>query len=350
MEIGGNKLDTKAFTMMCNQFSVILKAGVPIARTVQLIASKTSDKPLNRMLTKVGRDVEAGRSISAAFEEHGGALLPTTFIESIRAGEESGGLATSFESMSEHYTKQVQMAGKVRGALIYPAFVLVVAVVVVIVLMVFVVPEFTRTFVELGIELPWMTRALIAISNFFAKYYIVIFVTMIVIFLAYKLYGRTEDGRLNLAKLQLKLPVLGNIATLSAASQFSNTLTMMLGAGLPIVRCLSITSRVIQNYYISLEVGKMAGRIEEGRTIGDCMRESGCLPDILTDMTAVGEETGELASTLTLIAAYYDFELEQATADALAKLEPAILVVLAGVAGFIVIGMYSAMFTMYAAM
>jgi len=127
-------------------------------------------------------------------------------------------------------------------------------------------------------------------------------------------------------------------------------MTMMIEAGLPITKAVGITSRVLDNYYISTEVGKITGRLEEGHTLGFSLREAGCLPDILVDMAAVGEESGELSQTLAMTANYYDAELEQATADALAKLEPTILVFLAGFAGFIVIAIYMAMFGMYAAM
>lgn len=350
MEIGGNKLDIKVFTLMCNQFAIILRSGVPIARAVQLVGDKMTNRPLKRLLRYVAEDVEAGRSLSASFAEHGNKLLPQTFVETIRAGEESGNLDRAFETMSHHFDKQFKMAAKVRGALIYPTFVLIVAVLVVIVLMVKVVPTFTATFEELGTELPFLTQLLIAISNFFRKFWIVMLAIIAVIVIGVKLYGNTEKGRMRLAMLQLRMPVIGNIAELNAASQYANTMAMMLGAGLPIVRSVSITANVLDNYYISQSVGKISGALEEGQTLGTSLRQAECLPDILVDMNAVGEETGELEKTLGTIAGYYDSELEQATADALAKLEPAILCFLALIAGFIVIAMYMAMFSMYNAM
>ena len=350
LEIGGNKLNDKAFTLMCSQFSVILKAGIPINRTVVLIAEKMTDKPLKRILEQVAKDVEAGRSLSASFAERGRKLLPVTFLEMVHAGEEAGTLDTAFESASKHFSKQNKMKGKVRSAMIYPAFVLVVAIAVVIVLMVKVVPTFTAIFDGYGAELPLMTRMLIAISDFFRKYILVIVGVVAAVVLILKLYGNTETGRIRLAQTQLKLPVLGNIARLNGASQFANTMSMMLGAGLPMTKSVTIASRVLDNYFISQQVGKITARLEEGHTLGRSLREADCLPDILVDMTAVGEESGELSQTMTMTAEYYDSELEQATADALAKLEPTILVVLAAVAGFIVIAIYMAMFTMYGAM
>ncbi len=349
-DIGGNKLDGKAFMLMCRQFSVILKAGVPIRRTVELIADKMTDKPLKRILEQVAKDVDGGRSLAASFEERGKKLMPITFLETVRAGEEAGSLAESFESISENFEKQSKMKGKVKGALIYPAFVFVVAIIVVIVLMVKVVPTFTAIFDSYDAELPIPTQILIGMSNFFSRYWMVIAGVGVGIFLAFKIYGNTENGRLNLAKLQMKLPVLGNIAILNSASQFSNTMAMMLRAGLPMTKSVTITSRVLDNYYVSQQVGKITGRLEEGHTLGHSMNEAACLPEILVDMTAVGEESGELEQTLSMTADYYDTELEQATASAIAKLEPAVLVFLAGFAGFIVIAIYMAMFGMYSAM
>ena len=350
MEIGGNKLNNKAFIVMCSQFSIILGAGIPIARTVHLIADKTTDKPLKRMLQHVAEDVEAGRSISASFAERGEKLLPTTFVETIAAGEQSGNLDKAFQTVHEHFDKQAKMAAKVKSALAYPLFVLVIAVLVVVVLMVKVVPTFLAIFESYDAELPLPTRMLIAISNFFVKYWMPMLAIIIIVFIVYKVYGRTEEGRMNLAKWSLKVPILGNIQVLNAASEFANTLTTMLSSGLPMTRAITITAKTMSNYYMSTEVGKLAVKLEEGHALGASMREANFMPDILVDMVSVGEETGEMEHTLHTIAGYYDAELDMAINSALEKLEPALLVGLAGIAGFIVIAIYMAMFGMYAAM
>ena len=349
-DIGGTKLDMKAFTVMCSQFAIILRAGIPIARTVHLIADKTTDKVLKRILTQVADDVEAGRSISASFEERGGKLLPATFVDTIRAGEETGSIDAAFGTMHRHLDKQAKMGARVRGALAYPVFVLFIAVIVVIVIMVKVVPTFTAIFDSYGAELPGITKALIAISHFFSRYWLVMLAVFIVCFLFYKLYGNTEEGRLKFAVLGRKLPVLGNINELNSASQFANSMATMLSAGLPLTRAISITAKVIDNYFVSQEIGKLSGRLEEGHGLGTSLRDSACMPDILTDMVAVGEETGELQSTMETVADYYDTELEQAINAAIAKLEPTLLVFMAVVAGFIVIAVYMAMFSMYSVM
>ncbi|SDB15064.1 type II secretion system F family protein [Butyrivibrio sp. INlla16] len=349
-DIGGKKLDPKAFTMMCSQFATILSAGIPISRTVKLIRDKTTNKSLKNMLTKVFEDVEAGRALSAAFNEHGGDMLPATFCETLRAGEEAGDLAGSFDSIYKHFDKQTKMGAKVRSAMAYPLFVLCVAVVVVMILMVKVVPTFTAIFEELDTELPLITRALIGISNFFSKYILVIVIVIAVIIIGVLLFKRTPSGARKMSEIQLKLPVLGNIAELNAASLFANTMATMIGSGLPVTKSVSITSRVMTNEVYKQEIANMVGKIEEGRTVVDSMRDSGVMPDILTDMVGVGEETGEMKHTMDVVAKYYDSELEQAVAKAIAMLEPALLIFIAVVAGFIVIAIYMAMFTMYQGM
>ena len=350
LDIGGNKLNAKAFTVMCSQFSIILKAGIPIARTVHLIAEKTTDKTLKRMLQSVAEDVESGRTVADSFNDRGGSVLPPTFVETIRAGEESGNLDKAFDSMYHLFDKRVKMAAKVRSALAYPVFVLFIAIAVVIVLMVKVVPTFTAIFDNYDAELPVMTRMLIGISDFFRTAWPYILVIIAIIVLVFKLVQKTEKGKMGLAKLQLKLPILGNISLLDGASQFASSMTTMLGAGLPIARAVSITSRTMSNYYISSETGKLVGKLEEGKALGNSMAEAAYLPDILVDMVTVGEETGELEETMNTISGYYDAELEMATDSAMKKLEPALLVFMAVIAGFIVIAIYMAMFDMYSVM
>ena len=350
VDFGSNKLNNKEFTLMCSQFATILSAGIPIARAVKLIEDKTTDKFLKKLLIAVGDDVEAGRTLSASFEDHGGSVLPPTFCETIKAGEEAGDLSGAFESVYKHFDKQTKMGAKVKGALTYPAFVFVVAIAVVIILMVKVVPSFTSMFDEMGGELPFITQLLIGMSDFVRKTFIYFIIIMIILFIAYIMYKRTPKGAINLAKIQLKLPVLGNIAELNSASLFANTMATMIQSGLPMTKAVDITSKVMPNALIAEQTHNMVTRIEEGRTVVDSMREADCFPDILTDMVGVGEETGEMKATLDTVARYYDNELEQAVASAIAMLEPAVLVFLAGFAGFIVIAIYMAMFSMYSYM
>ncbi len=349
-DIGGAKLNSKAFTLMCNQFSTILQAGIPVARAVELVADKTTDKTIKKTLLAVADDVEAGRTISSSFEEHGKKWLPPTFVETIRAGEESGNLANSFESIYRHFDKQTKMTDKVRGAMMYPIFVLFIAITVVIVLMVKVVPTFTSIFTDIGGQMPFMTKLLISMSEFVRDTFVYFLLIVAALLVAYSLFKTTEKGKMILSKIQLALPVFGNITQLNAASLFANTMATMISSGLPMTKAVAITASVMPNYLYQTKIAGMVDRIEEGRTVVDSMRETGIMPDILTDMVGVGEETGEMKTTLDTVALYYDSELELAINRAVGMLEPALLCFIAVIAGFIVIAIYTSMFEMYNAM
>ncbi len=350
MQLGSNKLNAKAFSMMCSQFSIILNAGIPVARTCHLVAEKTGDKTLNRILNQVADDVEGGRSLSASFADRGGGLFPPTFVETVRAGEETGSVDKSFDTMHEHFDKINKLKKKLKSAMAYPLFVLVIAVIVVIVLMVKVVPTFTAMFEDLGGELPGITKLLIAISDFFRDYTLLLVAIGVLLYFVFRVYKNTEKGKLKVAEITRELPLAGPISILSSASQFASTMGTMLSAGLPMVRSLSITARTLSNYYVSKQVGKIAVKVEEGRPVGASLKEAGVMPDILVDMVTVGENTGEMEATLKTIANYYDVELDGAIASCVAKVEPAIMVGLAGIAGFVVVAIYMSMFSMYSMM
>lgn len=349
MEIGGKKIDAKALSVMCSQFAIILRSGVPIARCMEMIADQTQDKKLKKMLFHSAEDVAEGNSVAASFEKNCTGL-PLTFTETIRAGEQSGTLERSFQTLEKYYDKSYKTAQKVKQALSYPIFVVVVAIIVLIVVMVKVVPTIAVTFADLGGELPAVTRFMIETSAFFEKNILWILVVMAVLIIIAKFYTRTENGRVQWNKLKLKIPILGNIALLNGSSQFANTMSALLTAGLTVGQSLEVTSKILDNYVLSLETARMTGNIEEGRRLGDCMRKCKYYPQTLTEMCAIGEETGELEDTLDTIGAYYDNEASHATAKAISKLEPTIMILMALFAGFIVIAIYLPMFTMYGLM
>lgn len=224
------------------------------------------------------------------------------------------------------------------------------ATVVVIVLMAKVVPTFTKIFANYGAKLPLVTRILIAISSFFQKWWLLLIGVILGAIVLIKIYQATESGKIHIAQVALRIPVLGKIQRMNAACQFATNLATLIQAGLTINHAVEITAKVIENRYVSAQVGRLSGMIEEGHTLGSSMTEIKALPDMLIDMVAVGEETGQLDETLQTVSEYYSKELDRAIADALAKLEPALLVAIAGIAGFIVVAIYLAMFQMYGVM
>ncbi|MEG1240817.1 MAG: type II secretion system F family protein [Oscillospiraceae bacterium] len=339
----------KVLAMVCSQFSILLKAGLPIVRTVELIADQTSDRLMKKILRQVAGDVSSGYSLAASFTLRG-KKIPVAFLESVRAGEEAGTLEAAFERLVTYFNKSYTMKRKVRSAMMYPAFLCVLAVIVVSIIMIVTMPVLVGIFDGFGGELPLPTRILIGISDGLTAFWPFILVGIAALFFLFKLYGRTAAGRLKLSQLALRLPVLGKMNLLKGAAQFANTLSTLLSSGLPLPRALHATSRVLDSYAMGQAVGQAILGVEEGRALGAVLNEDPYLPPLLKEMAAVGEEAGTLEDTLATIGAYYDSETETATGKALAMLEPAITIVMGVVIGFIVIALYIPMFTMYSGM
>ena len=339
------KVDEKALSVMCSQFAIMLSSGVNIALCIKMIANQTQDKALKKMLEKSAVDVSQGASVASSFEKNC-PILPVTFIETIRAGELSGTMEDSFKTLETYYSKSYQLAQKIKQALAYPIFVLIVAIVVLFVIMIKVVPTLTNVFGELGGELPAITQFLINTSKFFGKWWWLILGVMLILVIVGLLFSRTPKGKEFFGNLELKMPVLGEINQLNASAEFANTMSALLQAGLGVGNALSVTSKVLRSYILANQVREMVDRVEAGYKVGDSIRKTD-FPLILQEMTAIGEDTGELEKTLEVIGAYYANEADYAIQKAISKLEPTILVFLAIFAGFIVIAIYMPMFTMY---
>lgn len=344
------KANLKSISLMCKQFSIIMKAGLPIVQTVDLVANQTQDKMLKNLLIQVSEDITSGWSMSYSLEQRGIGILPSTFIETVRSGEESGDLIKSFERMSVYYERMTKTRAKATSAMIYPAFVLVVAAIVITIIMAYAVPTFAETFSSMDMELPLMTKIVIAVSNFFSKYLWVLVLAVAGIVLAVKIYGKTPNGRVNIDKVKLALPLLGDVAVMTAASQFSHTMSTMLSSGMPILQALNTSSKSVTNSCISEQIYSVLPLVEAGHSLGSCMENCDQLPDMLVKMTATGEATGSLESILQVQAEYYDNEVDILVARALSILEPAIICVLAVVVLGVLLSIYMPMFSMYGGM
>lgn len=340
------KINEKNLSLVCDQFSILLKAGLPIVKTVEMIAAQVEDKTIKNILIAVAEDITGGYSLADSFEMRG-PKLPTTFIETIRAGEESGSLEHAFDRLTKFFTKKTRVAGKVRAALAYPTLVIFVAVAVIIIIMTKAVPVFETTFADMGTELPGPTAALIAMSHFFQKFWIYGVAGIAVLASVWTLYCSTEQGAINKGKLNLKIPVIGKINRMNAASQFANTLATMMAAGLPVINSIVITGKAMTNYYVGSSIIDIVARLESGGNIADGLRQSGVMPNLLCEMTGVGEQTGSMEETLNVIGEYYDNEVELATHKAVSLIEPIIIICLAIFVVFVLLSVYMPMFSMY---
>jgi type IV pilus assembly protein PilC len=345
-DIGSPRIKTRALALMCSQFAITLQSGMPIGRAIDMIAKQTEDKKLRKILTDAAEDVLGGSTLTSAFEKYEEAF-PLTFLETIRAGEVSGTLENSFTKMHRYYERSAKNSEKIRSALTYPIFVVCVAFIVLIIIMVKVIPTMAEVFSSLGGELPLMTRLMIGMADFLHDWWALLFILIIAFVIGWKLYTRTEKGMITHAKLMLRMPVLGKINVMNGSAQFANTMSTMLASGLTLNNAVSVTSKVLDNYLLQMDVKDMIGKIEEGKQIGECIKDCGYFPDSLKDMCSVGEETGELDKTLETIGDYFAGETERLIHQAITMLEPTLLVLMAIFAGFLVISVYLPMFTMY---
>lgn len=346
IKIGGGKVKDKQLSLICNQFAIILSSGLPIVRTIELVGNQTENRRMKEILADVAADVSVGYGLADSFANHG-KELPTTFIETVRAGEQSGDLAEVFRSLSEYFEQRSRTHGKVISALIYPAFVIGIAIVVVAIIMVFAVPMFKSTFESMGTELPWITKALIAQSDFFVHWTWLVALIIIALIVGIKMWKKREDGRLKIARFNLKVPIAGHIALMSASQQYASTMAIMLNAGLSIINSVDVTGRAMSNYALGSKLRTIIPDLESGKQLGPSLAKLEAFPDLLVEMSAVGEESGSLESTLHTLSVYYDNEVSVATARALSVLEPVIIVILAVFVVGILFSVYLPMFSMY---
>ena len=340
------KISDKDISMLCSQFSIILSEGMPIVRSVEMVAEQSTDKELRERLLHVAEDVEGGYTLAQSFEDNIPSL-PTTFIETIRAGEQSGTLESCFARLKVYFERSSKVRARVVGALTYPLIVIVVALVVIFIIMTVAVPMFTKTFAESGTELPAITKGLIAISNFFVQKWWILVLIIAVCVGAYLLYRRTENGKRNLAKFSLNISPLRRIRLMNCSTQFASTMSTMIAAGLPIVRALEVTAAVVDNYIFSLSVSQVREDVEQGNGIAKSMRLHPCFPKLLTEICGVGERTGGMEKSLDTIGEFYSNEVQIATDKLLAVMEPAITMGLAGMTLLLLLAVYLPMFSMY---
>ena len=353
LKLGSRKAKEKSLVIVCNQFAILLKAGLPITRTLQMISEQCEDKTLAKILADAADDVAAGYSLSDSLEKHGDGL-PTTFIESIRAGEESGSLETVFERLKNYYEKTSRTKAKVKSAMIYPTFVMAIAVIVVAIIMIFAVPTFKSSFDSLGGEMPAITQFVIDSSDFWVNWWWLIAIIIGLIIIGIKVGKKNEKFRIAWSKMGVELPiggiktpVLGRINLMNSASEYAGTMSVMMSAGLPIVKAVGVTARSMNNYYMGQSLANTMPDLEAGRPLAACLQKEGTLPNLAIEMTAVGEQTGALESTMDVLSEYYDNEVETATARAMSVLEPCIIVVLAVIVFVLLLSVYLPMFTMY---
>ena len=345
----GLKIKEKELALICSQFAIILSAGMSIQHCVEMVAAQTRNRHIRQMLEKVAEEVGAGYSMAQSFENNA-PYLPKTFIETVRAGEQSGTLEECFQRLHRYYDKSAKTKAKVVSTLTYPAMVIVVAIVVFIIIIAVAVPAFNDVFAEMDTQLPGITRVLLAISDFFVGWWWLLLLIAAGLGIAYMVARRSIRGRRAIAAWSLTKAPLHRLHSLSAAAQFAHSMATMLTAGLPVPKALDVTGNVISNYTFALAVQEVKQKVERGRTISESMGQIEYFPKMLTEMVGVGEQSGSLEETLDVIGEYFDNEVEVTTARLLSVLEPIITIALAVIVVVLLLAVYLPLFTLYGGM
>ena len=344
---GSTKVKTKEIAIFFRQFSVMIDAGLPLVQCLEILAANQENSTFQKALTGVRMTVEGGSTLANAMRQYPKIFddLTTNMID---AGETGGILDIILQRLSTYVEKAVKLRAAVKSALIYPVAVVGMAVLIVGALLKWVVPIFANLFAGLGVTLPLPTRIVIGLSAFIGQFWWFVIVGAVGLVFGIKQIRKDPRGKYWMDYGMLKLPVLGMLLRKIAVARFTRTLGTLITSGVPILEGLTITARTSGNAVLEEALMKVRKAIEEGRTIVDPLRECGVFPNMVTQMIGVGEATGAMDSMLQKIADFYEDEVDAATKDMLAMLEPLIIGILGVSIGGIVISLYMPLFSMIA--
>src|SRR5213593_2281455 len=341
----GGGVGRKEVAVFTRQFSVMIDAGLPLVQCLEILGGRQSNRAFQRVLFQVRQDIEAGSSLAEALRKHP-KVFDDLYCNMVAAGEAGGILDTILQRLSTYIEKIVKLRGAVRSALIYPTAVIVIATIVVWVILTFVIPVFATLYEGLGVALPLPTRITIALSKFLGTFWWAILAAIIVTFYFLYRYKKTYRGRRVLDGLLLRVPIIGTLLRKIAVARFCRTLATLVSSGVPILDGLEITARTSGNSIVEDAIMVTRKSVEEGKTISEPLKNTDVFPQMVAQMIAVGEHTGALDTMLSKIADFYEDEVDEATANLLALLEPLIIAFLGLVIGGIVVSMYLPMFAL----
>lgn len=341
----GPTVTTKDIVIFTRQFATMIDAGLPLVQCLDILASQNENPLMKKILFDVKSSVEGGSTFADALAKH-----PKTFdglfVNLVAAGEVGGILDTILNRLSTFMEKGEKLKGKVKGAMMYPVIVIVIAGVIVSGLLIFVVPIFEDMFAGFGAALPLPTQIVVNISDFLQAYWWAIFVGIYAFLQIFKRIYATTKGKRFLDGVMLKMPVLGDILRKSAVARFTRTLGTMLSSGVPILESLDIVAKTAGNLVIEESILKCKDSLSEGKTLSEPLGESGIFPGMVVQMVAVGESTGAMDVMLNKIADFYEDEVEAAVGGLTSMLEPLLMAFLGVVVGGLVMALYLPIFSL----
>ncbi len=341
---GGGSIKEKEIALFTRQLATMTRAGVPLLQSFDIAARSTGNNRLSRLLLEIKGDIETGNSLAASFKRHP-MYFDELYCNLVGAGEQAGILDSILDRLAIYKEKILALKGKIKAALFYPATVIVIATVVVAIIMWFVIPSFKQVFSSFGADLPWLTNVVVAMSDWFVKFwYIILLIPIAAGFTIVYLLRRVPAFKHGIDRLSLKLPVVGEILEKAAVARWTRTLATMFAAGVPLVDSLTAVAGAAGNQVFFAATKKIQTDVSTGTALTVAMENTGVFPNMAMQMTRIGEETGALDSMLSKVADFYEREVDDAVAALSSLIEPIMIVFLGVVIGTIVVAMYLPIF------
>ncbi len=341
----GGGIKSKEISIFTRQFSVMIDAGLPLVQCLDILGQQQDNKSFQKVLLQIRQDVEGGSSLAEAMRKHPQAF-DELYVNMVGAGEAGGILDTILQRLAAYIEKSVKLKSQVRSAMVYPVAVVTIAIIVVYVILWKVIPVFSSLFEGLGAQLPFLTRAVVAASNFIGRFWWLIFIVVFAAIFSLRQYYRTEQGRYQIDKLLLRLPAMGLLLRKIAVARFCRTLGTLLASGVPILDSLEITAKTAGNAVIEEAIFDVRKEVEQGKTLADPLGKTQQFPPMVCQMIGVGEHTGAMDTMLSKIADFYEDEVDSAVEGMMSLIEPVIIAFLGVVIGLIVVAMYLPMFSL----
>ncbi|EKZ9226510.1 type II secretion system F family protein [Vibrio vulnificus] len=331
--------------LFCRQLYSLTKAGVPLLRSMRGLVQNCENKQLKAALEEVVAELTNGRSLSASMQLHSKVFSPL-FVSMIHVGENTGRLDQALLQLANYYEQELETRKRIKTAMRYPTFVISFIVVAMFILNVKVIPQFASMFSRFGVDLPLPTRILIGMSEFFVNYWMLLAGFIVGLIFGFKAWVATADGRERWDKWRLKFPVVGGVVNRAQLSRFSRTFALMLKAGVPLNQSLALSAEAMGNRYLELKILKMKADIEAGSQVSVTAINSGIFTPLVIQMISVGEETGRIDELLMEVADFYDREVDYDLKTLTARIEPILLVIVAGMVLVLALGIFLPMWGM----
>lgn len=342
----GKAVSVRELSVFCRQFESVLNAGVTVIEALDMLSEQTENKQFANAIADVRDSVQKGDSLAVAMSQHP-KIFPGLMVQMVAAGEASGGLDKAFSRVGGQFEKEAHLKGLIVKSAIYPVILIIVIIAIVAIMMIKIVPTFTEQFDDLGGTLPFITRAVMAISDFFVHSWFIIVAVIAVVVLLIRAFKQTEHGAILWGRMMLKLPLMGTLNIKTASASMTRTLSTLMGSGIQLVDALGLVTDMMKNEVVKQALKQAKEEVSRGIPLSKPLADSGVFPPMVYHMIEIGEETGNLEDMMDKVAAYYDDEVEMATQALLAAMEPLIIVVMALIVVPIVLAIMMPMYSLY---